>query len=82
MKMKGREAGREGQLSLLKVNKACREGRAGTRSMRNTFSASYLRIRSLVNTFLPDLWNGWLKCCAIVHLWGGQRNILRVILGT
>ena len=26
--------------------------------------------------------NDWLKYCTKVHFWGGQQNILRVILGT
>ena len=35
-----------------------------------------------VKTFLPSFGNGWLKHCAIVQFWGGQWNILRVILET
>ena len=31
------------------------------------------------NTFLPGFGNGFLKYCAIVQLWGGQQNILRMI---
>ena len=39
-------------------------------------------IQSSVKTFLPGFGNVWLKYCAIVECWGGQRNILRVILET
>ena len=35
-----------------------------------------------IQTFLPGFGYGWLKYCAIVQFWGGQRNILRVILKT
>ena len=38
--------------------------------------------QSRVKTFLPGFGNGWLKYCAVVHFWGEQRNILRVIIGT
>ena len=41
-----------------------------------------LSVQSCVKTFLPGFGNGWLKYCAIVQFWGGQRNILRVILET
>lgn len=43
-------------------------------------SESY--VQSGVETFLPGFGHGWLKHCAIVHLWGGQQNILGVILRT
>ena len=39
-------------------------------------------LQNSVNTFLPGLGNGWMKYYTVVHCWGGQRNILRVILGT
>ena len=39
-------------------------------------------VQSRVKTFLPGFGNGWLKYCAIAQFWGGQRNILRAILGT
>ena len=35
-----------------------------------------------VKTFLSDFENGWLKYCAKEPFWGGQGNILRVILET
>ena len=35
-----------------------------------------------VTTFLPGFENVRLKYCAIVQFWGGQLNILRVILAT
>ena len=37
-------------------------------------------VQSSVKTFLPGFGNDRLKYCVIVHFWGGQRNILRVIL--
>ena len=39
-----------------------------------------INLQSSVKTFLPGFGNAWLKYCAVVHLWGGQVNILRVIL--
>ena len=38
------------------------------------------KVQSSVKTFPPGFGNAWLKYCAVVHLWGGQLNILRVIL--
>ena len=39
-------------------------------------------LQSSEKTFLPGFGNGWLKYCAIVQFWSGQRNILRVVLKT
>ena len=39
-------------------------------------------LQSSVKTFLSGFGNGWMKYCAIVQFWGGQQNILRVILET
>ena len=45
--------------------------------------ASFIVVKvSCVKTLLPGFGNGWLNYCAIVQFWGGQRNILRVILET
>ena len=41
---------------------------------------SLVFVHSSVKTFLPCF--GRLKYSAIVQLWGGQQNILRVILET
>ena len=41
-----------------------------------------MKIQSSVKTFLPGFGNMLLRYCAIVHFWGGQQNILRVILET
>ena len=39
-------------------------------------------MQSRVKIFQSGFGNGWLKSCAIVHFWGGQRDILRVNDGT
>ena len=44
-------------------------------------SSSY-SLQSSVKTLLPGFGNGWLKYCAKVQFFGGQRNILRAILRT
>ena len=41
-----------------------------------------MRLQSSVKTFLPGFGNGWLKYCGLVKFWGGQRILLRVVLGT
>ena len=41
-----------------------------------------ISLQSSVKTFLPGFGNMLLKYCAIVHFWGGQLNMLWVILGT
>ena len=38
-------------------------------------------LQSLAKAFPPGYGIGWLNLCFIVHFWGGQRNILLVILG-
>ena len=46
-------------------------------------TTSYVRHpQRSVKRFLAGFRNGRLKYFAIVQFWGGQRNILRVILGT
>ena len=39
-------------------------------------------MQSRVKTFLVDFGHGWLKYCAILPIWGGQQNILRMIMET
>ena len=46
------------------------------------FISTLQRVQRSVKTFLPGFLNGWLKYCLAVHFRGGQRNILRMILGT
>ena len=45
-------------------------------------SHSVCNVQSSVQTFMSGFGHGRHIYCAIVHFWGGQRNILRVILGT
>ena len=41
-----------------------------------------LVLQSSIKTILIGFGDVWLKYCPIVQFWGGQRNILRVILKT
>ena len=48
----------------------------------NIDPSDLIYLQSSVKSFLPGFGNGWLKYCTVVQFWGGQRNILSVILKT